>query len=74
LAPGHGGTGRGRHSKPPRPVAQAFSRSALVGTMNGGENDLFSGPCSRQRGHGMKAWQYRHGTQVSLSPQNADNS
>jgi hypothetical protein len=53
----------------------AFGRGVVVvGTMNGGENDLFSGQCPGQRGHGMKAWQYGHGTQVPLPPQNADNS
>ena len=41
---------------------------------HGGENDLFSGQCPRQRGHGMRAWQYGHETQVPLPPQNADNS
>jgi hypothetical protein len=73
-APGQGERGRGQRSEPPRPGTQAFSRGVIVGTMNGGENDLFSGQCPRQRGHGMKAWQSGHGTPVPLPPQNADNT
>ena len=73
-APGQGEQGRGRRSEPPWPGAQAFRRGALVGTMKGGENDLASGRYPRQRGHEMKAWQYGHGTQVPLPPQNADNT
>jgi hypothetical protein len=66
--------GRGRRSEPPWPGARAFRRGAVVGTMNVGESDLFSGPCPWQRGHEMRAWQYGHGIQVPLPPQNADNS
>jgi len=42
--------------------------------MNGGENDLLSGQYPGQGEHGMKAWQYGHGIQVPLPPQNADNT
>ena len=49
-----GGRGRGRGSEPPWPGAHALRRPVVVGTMNGGENDLFSGQCPRQRGHGMR--------------------
>jgi hypothetical protein len=42
--------------------------------MNGRENDLLSGQYPGQSEHGMKAWQYGHGIQVPLPPQNADNT
>jgi hypothetical protein len=70
---GYGERGRERRSEPLWPGGRAFRRGA-VGTMNDGENDLVSGQCPRQRGRRMRAWQYGHGTQVPLPPQNADNS
>jgi hypothetical protein len=63
-----------QRSEPPWPGAQAFRRRVVVGTMNDGENDLISGQCPWQGGHGMMALQYGHGIQVPLPPQNADNT
>ena len=69
-----GGRCEGRRSGPPWAGAQAFRYNGVADSMNGGEGDLFSGRCPRQLGHGMGRWEYRHGTQVPLPPQIADNS
>ena len=65
------GTGQGRRGGPSWAGAQAFRCSGIADTMNGGKDDLFSGRCPWHR---MRTWQYGHGIQVPLPPQNADNS
>jgi hypothetical protein len=47
--------GAGGGSEPPRAGARALRQGAVIGTMDGGENDLFSGQCLWERGHGMRA-------------------
>ena len=73
-APQAPGQGNGAEDSAASRRGRALRRRVVVGTMNGGENDLLSGQYPGQGEHGMKAWQYGHGIQVPLPPQNADNT
>jgi len=73
-APQAPGQGNGAGDSATSRRGRALRRRIVVGTMNGGENDLLSGQYPGQGEHGMKAWQYGHGIQVPLPPQNADNT